>query len=146
MSDQKTGPLVPLDDPVAGPFWQAARDGRLVVQRCGSCGALRWPPLAGCPDCRSRETTWAGVAPSGTIWSFVIYHRAFAAELTAEIPYTVVMVELDDGPYIVGRLVPGAGPPSVGDRVVAEFAAKDGVPSVRWRVTADKDGDRNGKA
>jgi uncharacterized OB-fold protein len=134
MSDRKTGTQAPADDPVAGPFWQAARQGRLVVQRCISCGALRWPPLAGCPECRSRDTIWADVAPSGTIWSFVVYHRAFAPELTAEIPYTVVMVELDDGPAMIGRLVPGGKPPSVGDRMVAEFTHSDGVPSVRWRV------------
>jgi uncharacterized OB-fold protein len=134
MSEQKTGTLAPVDDPVAGPFWQAAREGRLAMQRCDSCDALRWPPLVGCPECRSRDTTWADVAPSGTIWSFVVYHRAFQAELKAEIPYTVVMVELDDGPYIVGRLIPGDKPPSVGDRAVAEFVEIDRVPSVRWRI------------
>jgi uncharacterized OB-fold protein len=136
MSDEDSRGLAPPDDPVAGPFWQAARKGRLVVQRCGCCAALRWPPLPGCPECRSRETTWTDVAPSGTIWSFVIYHRAFLAQLRAEIPYTVVMVELDDGPYMIGRLVPGGRPPSVGGRAVAEFAGIDGVPSVRWRMAA----------
>jgi hypothetical protein len=134
MTGKEKATLAPVDDPVSGPFWQAAREGRLVVQRCGSCGELRWPPLVGCPECRSRDTTWVEVAPSGTIWSFVVYHRAFQAELKADIPYTVVMVELDDGPYIVGRLVPGDKSPSVGDRTVAEFVEIDGIPSVRWRV------------
>jgi uncharacterized protein len=125
--------LSPVDDPLAGPFFQAAREGRLVVQRCNSCAALRWPPLSGCPECHSRDTTWVPVAPSGTIWSFVVYHRAFQAELKAEIPYTVAMIELDDGPYLVGRLVTGEKPPAVGDRTVAEFVEMDGVPTVRWR-------------
>jgi len=128
-----TGALTPVGDPLTAPFWQAARQGRLVIQRCGACGALRWPPLAGCPECRSRDTTWDEVEPRGTIWSFVVYHRAFAAELKDEIPYTVVMVELDAGPYLVGRFVADGRPPAIGDRVTAEFAEIDGIPSVRWR-------------
>ena len=63
-----------------------------------------------------------------------MYHRAFAAELKPDVPYTVVMVELDDGPYMVGRLVEGEKPPTVGARVAAEFVDTDGVPSVRWRI------------
>jgi hypothetical protein len=122
----------------------------LVIQRCTACGELRWPPLAGCPECRSRDTTWDEVAPSGTIWSFVVYHRAFAAELKNEIPYTVVMVELDDGPYLVGRFVNTGRAAAVGDRVAAEFMEIDGVPSVRWRATDvknSKEGENNnGKA
>ena len=126
--------LSPLDDPVAGPFFAAIRDGRLTVQRCDACTALRWPPLPGCPECHSRATTWVDVAPKGTIWSFVVYHRAFHASLREQIPYTVAMVELDDGPYLVGRLAPGERPPAVGDRVVAEIGEFAGVPSVRWRL------------
>jgi uncharacterized OB-fold protein len=142
--------LAPVSDPLTAPFWEAARRGRLVIQRCGSCGELRWPPLAGCPECRSRDTTWDAVAPSGTVWSFVVYHRAFAAELKDEIPYTVVMVELDDGPYVIGRFVEDGRKPTIGDRVTADFAEIDGVPSVRWRATDatnSKEGDSsNGKA
>jgi uncharacterized OB-fold protein len=137
--------LAPVGDQLTAPFWAAARRGRLVIQRCGSCGELRWPPLAGCPECRGRDATWDEVDPSGTIWSFVVYHRAFTAELKDEIPYTVVMVELDDGPYLLGRFVDAGRPPVIGDRVVAQFVEIDGVPSVRWRADA-KDGEKNGKA
>jgi uncharacterized OB-fold protein len=126
--------LTPQGDSLAAPFFEAAAQGRLVVQRCESCKNLRWPPLSGCPDCHSRDTTWLEVRPSGTIWSFVVYHRAFQSELRSQIPYTVAMVELDDGPYMVGRLTAGDRTPVVGDRVVAEFGdAEDGSP-VRWRI------------
>jgi uncharacterized protein len=127
--------LSPTDDPLTGPFFEAAAQGRLVVQRCTSCDALRWPPLPGCPECQGHDATWVDVAPSGTVWSFVVYHRAFAAELRSQIPYSVAMVELDDGPFMVGRLVTGEKPPTVGDRIVAEFVDTDGVPSVQWRNT-----------
>ena len=119
--------------------------------------ALRWPPLAGCPECRGRDATWDEVDPRGTIWSFVVYHRAFAAELKDQIPYTVLMVQRDAGPYLVGRLADsgaddGAGRrPAIGDRVTADFAEVDGVPSVRWQLDAtnsenSEGGGSNGKA
>jgi uncharacterized OB-fold protein len=126
--------LSPIDNPAVAAFYEAAAEGRLAVQHCDSCDALRWPPLPGCPDCRSRNTTWVDVAPSGTIWSFVIYRRAFHASLENQIPYTVAMVELDDGPYMVGRLIPSEKPPAVGDRVDAEFLDVDGVPTVCWQI------------
>ena len=152
----KPATLAPVTDPLTAPFWDAASRGRLVIQRCRACGELRWPPLVGCPECHSRDATWDEVRPTGTIWSFVVYHRAFAAELKDEIPYTVAMVHLDDGPYLVGRLqdTEDAGrPPAIGDRVTAVFTETDGVPSVRWRANDTKratnttNGDNsNGKA
>jgi uncharacterized OB-fold protein len=133
MSEEK--PRTPVDDPIAGQFFRNVAEGRLTVQRCNSCRALRWPPLPSCPECRSRDTTWVDVARSGTIWSYVVYHRAFQPSLRDQIPYTVAIVELDDGPHFVGRLVDGEKPPKVGDRVEAEFLDLDGVPTVRWRTT-----------
>jgi uncharacterized protein len=130
--------LAPVTDPLTAPFWDAARRGRLVIQRCNACGELRWPPLAGCPECRGRDSTWDEVNPAGAIWSFVVYHRAFTAELKDEIPYTVAMVHLDDGPYLVGRYEDAGRPPVIGDRVTAVFTETDGVPSVRWRAVNPK--------
>jgi uncharacterized OB-fold protein len=144
--------LAPAADPLTAPFWDAARRGRLVIQRCATCGELRWPPLVGCPECRGRDATWDEVSPRGTIWSFVVYHRAFAAELKDEIPYTVVMVELDEGPYLLGRFEDPGRPPVIGDRVTAVFTETDGVPAVRWRAedateaNDSKNGEDIGKA
>lgn len=64
----------------------------------------------------------------------MVYHRAFSPELKSEIPYTVAKVELDDGPHMVGRIIEGEKPPTVGARVAAVFVEKDGVPSVRWKI------------
>ena len=127
--------LSPVDDPLVGAFFRGAAKSRLVVQRCNSCGALRWPPLSGCPDCRSRDADWVDVAPRGTVWSFVVYYRSFAASLRDQVPYTVAMVQLDAGPFMLGRLASGEARPSVGDRVAADFSEVDGKPTVRWRLT-----------
>jgi uncharacterized OB-fold protein len=120
-----------IEDPLTAPHWAAAAEGRLVVQRCVECAQLRWPPLPGCPECLGRATEWVEVTPRGTVWSYVVYHRGFSAALAAEVPYTVLMVQLADGPYLVGRLA-AEEPVAVGDRVEAVFGVDDGP--VRWRV------------
>jgi len=86
------------------PFWDAAKDGRLVFQRCDDCGYIRWPAAGVCPECLSRAATWTEVAGTGTLWSFVVYHRAYAPSLKDQVPYPVVLVELDCGVRLVSRL------------------------------------------
>ena len=40
-------------DELTGPFWEAANDGRLVIQNCSACDRLQNPPLAACGACGS---------------------------------------------------------------------------------------------
>jgi uncharacterized OB-fold protein len=123
------------DDPVTAPFWGAAREGRLVVQRCDACASLRWPPLPGCPECLHQEAQWVEVAPRGEVWSFVVYLRAFSKDLKDDVPYTVAMVKLDEDLYMVGRLA-AEEPLTVGDKVEAVFhALPNGETQVRWQRT-----------
>ena len=35
-------------------FWDAAAEGRLLVERCDACGAESFPPRGICRACRSR--------------------------------------------------------------------------------------------
>jgi uncharacterized OB-fold protein len=137
MPDMTPSPqLLPdVDDPLAAPFWAATRAERLVVQRCDSCGAMRWPPLAGCPDCRSRAATWVDVATTGTVWSYAVYHRALHGAFS-DVPYTIAVVDIDNGPRMTARAVVGTSSGiEVGARVVAAFdQVADGVVLPRWEV------------
>lgn len=104
------------------PFWAAAAEGRLTFQRCDDCGFVRWPASGVCPECLSRRATWVAVEGTGTIWSHVVYHRAYAADLKPDVPYAVGLVQLDCGVRLVSRLVgfdPGA--PEVGQEVAVRY-------------------------
>ena len=56
-----------------------------------------------CPKCQSIEQEWIPAAGKGKVYSWVTYqespHPAFKA------PYTVVLVELDEGVRIVSNMV-----------------------------------------
>lgn len=105
------------------PFWDAARDGKLSFQQCHQCSFIRWPAAGVCPECLSREASWVDVEGSGTVWSNVVYHRAYAPTFKDEIPYAVGLVELDCGVRLVTRLVDvEPGTDIVGARVTVRFA------------------------
>lgn len=86
------------------PFWAAAKDGRLVVQRCQSCGAESFPPRGICRVCRSRATTMVEITSRGVVYSYTVNHQRWLPDL--EVPYVVVLVEFPDHPgvRVVGRL------------------------------------------
>jgi hypothetical protein len=121
------------------PFWDACRRHELVIQCCTGCGAFRHPPSPVCWRCRSFTHEWTRVSGRGSVFSFAVVHRAFMTELAGHVPYTVVVVALDDAPGVrlVSNLVgvPGAG--RIGLPVEAffeEVAAGVVVPRFRVRV------------
>lgn len=104
------------------PFWDGASQGRLTFQQCDSCGFVRWPAAGVCPECLSRAATWTEVTGRGTIWSHVVYHRAYAVALQAEVPYAVGLVELECGVRLLTRLVDFApSQPEVGQEVSVRY-------------------------
>ena len=88
------GPL-PQPDPITEPFWVAAREGRLVLQRCDDCGEFQQPPEFLCHRCLSEKVSWQEVATTGTIYTFVnVTHQVFPGTEKL-LPYNVVIVEVD---------------------------------------------------
>ncbi|MGI8895794.1 MAG: Zn-ribbon domain-containing OB-fold protein [Casimicrobiaceae bacterium] len=77
------------------PFWRALRRSRVEVQRCNSCGTHRFPATRYCAKCRSEESEWVAVAPSGTLETWCVFHRPYFDALP--VPYTVIQVKLDCG-------------------------------------------------
>lgn len=108
------------------PYWAAAREGRLELQRCRDCGAWRFPARAICNRCHSFEASWRPVSGRGRIVSWVVTHQPFSPDFADRTPYVVVSVALDeqDDLVLLGHLV--SGEPSDGARVRAVFPAPPG--------------------
>jgi uncharacterized OB-fold protein len=124
-----------VNDPGTAPFWKGTRQGKLVVQACKKCGYLRWPPGPLCNECLSPDTEWKELSPTGRLWSYAVYHRAMNPRFKDQIPYTVALVELDDGPRMYGRLLGDASTVEVGAPVRAVFQEIDpGVTFIGWEI------------
>jgi uncharacterized protein len=87
------------------PFFAAAREGRLVVERCKTCGRRRFPPRPICSECLGRESEWAPSSGRGAVVSFNVMHQVYHPGFAAEVPYAVALVELEDGGRMLSNVV-----------------------------------------
>lgn len=112
MADTPPSRPVPRLSPALAPYFAAAREHRLVVQKCGSCGALRFPAREVCSSCWSREAAWVPVSGRGQVFSFYVMHQVYHPAFAGRVPYTVAVVQLDEGPHVTSA-IEGCAPAEV---------------------------------
>jgi hypothetical protein len=102
---------VPEPDEVTAFFWDAAREGRLEIQRCESCELYQYPPDVACVHCQSTELTPTPVSGRGSLYSYTRVDRAFHAGFAQKLPYVIGLIELEEQPGLkVLTNIVGAGP------------------------------------
>jgi uncharacterized OB-fold protein len=92
---------VPIADEISAPFWDAAREQRLVIQRCPSCGYYNHPPRNFCDKCLARDLRFEPVSGRGKICSFTIMHQRDVAGFENEAPFINIVVELAEQPMLL---------------------------------------------
>lgn len=102
MNERVTKP-VPVTNVLSAPYWQGLNDGQLLLQACAVCGALRHYPRLLCTACFSDAVRWQAASGRGQIHSWMVAHHAFHAGFAADLPYTLVTVDLAEGPRALGR-------------------------------------------
>ena len=103
-SQQPTKP-VPLPDDTSAPFFQAARENKLVIQRCTNCGTYAWPHREICAECLGEDLEWAEASGRGTVHSFGVMHRVYHPAFAGDVPYNLTVVELEEGPRVNTNLI-----------------------------------------
>ena len=93
----------PPDNDLSRPFWAAAALGQLVLQTCAACGKRRHYPRLLCDHCYSDAVVWQPASGLGALHSWTVAHHAFHPAFAAELPYTLVTVDLDEGVRALGR-------------------------------------------
>ena len=99
-----TKPL-PRGDDLHSEFYEFCKDHELRFQRCFDCKAWRHMPRDSCEACGSFNWNWEVSSGKATLFSWTIVHRALHPAFADEIPYTVVVVEMEEGVRLVSRLV-----------------------------------------
>ena len=59
------------------PMWQSIDRQGLELQCCDDCATFRYPPAPLCPTCLSLAATWTPVAGTGTVLSWVVFHKKY---------------------------------------------------------------------
>lgn len=99
MSEQTTQrvPPSPTPDPSTRIFWEAAREGRLLIGRNVRTGRVHYPPRPVCPFDDEGEVEYVPASGKGTIYSFSI--------MRTKTPYVIAYVELAEGLRIMTNIV-----------------------------------------
>lgn len=105
-------PRPDLDGPGA-PFWEGAQAGELRIMRCDDCGNAFLPAREECPGCLSASVKWVAARGTGRLVSWIEYHRAFHPAFKDKVPYTVALVELDEGARIISNITGAIGTASL---------------------------------
>lgn len=127
-----------IRDDISAPFFDAAADGRLVVQRCASCGEAQFVSIGAagalgrCRACGSLELDWVDAAPHGTLVSFIAVHGRPAADGAVPPPTVGGIVELDAGPWIYLTIDADPAALAVGQAMTIRFAQPDSSESVPY--------------
>jgi len=91
---------------LARPYWDALQQGHLVFQRCG-CGQAWLPARPECPACLRPGAPWERASGRGTLLSWVVYHTAYHPAFADRLPYHVALVQLEEGPRLLTRILDG---------------------------------------
>jgi len=121
---------MPLPQPQANadslPYWNAARERRLLIRRCKACGERHFMPRHLCPYCWSDQLEWVESKGTGRIHSYSIVHRAPTATFAAATPYVIALVDLDEGVQMFANVVGhDALEVAIDDRVRVTFEERD---------------------
>lgn len=99
MTYQKPVPLKTQDN---HPYWDAADDHQLALQKCDDCQTYAHPPGPSCANCGSEKMSWEnfGADIQATIYSFVVSYRPFLPGFQDDLPTIIAQGLLKDVPGV----------------------------------------------
>lgn len=101
MSDVFEPRFTPSPDGLTAEFYAHLAAGTLSLQRCDSCKTWRHPPRILCGRCGSAAWTWTPTSGDGRVYTWTLTHQMLFPPFADDLPYAVVVVELDEGPRLV---------------------------------------------
>ena len=132
---------IPTPSPLTQPFWDGAKQGKLMLPRCTNCNRVHWYPRHICPFCYSNKIDWIEGSGEGTLYTFAVQHRAFGG-WAEEAPFVTAYIDLKEGDRMLTVLRgvdPNApGSIKIGSKCKVEFEeASDEISIPFWRVVEE---------
>lgn len=132
------GRPLPLVTPTSQPFFDAACEGRLVMQLCPRDGYFFYP-RSHCPHCLQSDWTWEEAPTEATIYAYTIERTGQDPAQRNRVPFAIAVVDLAAGPRMIGNVIDcPLEHVAVGMSVSVFFAIVDGTPIVCFRPVQTK--------
>lgn len=90
-------------DAIDQPFWDACRDGILLVFRCNVCARSYWP-AGSCVSHGMLDMEWTAAAGTGRLHTWTVVHQKYSRSFSDEVKI-VAVIELDEGPFFHTNLI-----------------------------------------
>ncbi len=104
MSDAARKPA-PVPDERSRPFFDGARDGKLMLQHCIACNRWSFPVRERCPHCFAAQLEWRPASGRGSLYTYTIMHQVMHPGFASAAPYNIAQVDLDEGVRITSNIV-----------------------------------------
>jgi uncharacterized OB-fold protein len=117
---------IPVIDSASAPYWDAAREGRLLIAKCAACGRVHHYPRPLCPHCWSDGVQPVPASGAGTLYTYSTVYVNDLPPFCDRLPYVAAIVELAEGPRLM-TMIEGVPPDrlSIGMAVTASFRPVD---------------------
>ncbi len=83
---------------------EALKKNQLLGLKCDDCGSFNCPPNLACQSCGGMNTEVVELTGKGKIVTYTTVYVAPGGREN-EAPFIIVMVELEEGPWIMGNLI-----------------------------------------
>ncbi len=116
MDKQENAALPPKPVPVVAswsqPFWDAAKEKRLIIQQCTACGEHVFYPRMVCPHCAADSLVWVEASGKGTVYSYTVVEANAPSTFLADMPFVIAVIRLEEGVQMLSNVI-GCDPHSV---------------------------------
>ena len=121
------------------PYWEGARERKLVLQRCSHCGLYSSQPRVICPKCHGVDFMWSQVSGRGVIHSYSIPRQTISPGFGDELPFVIVHVQIEEEPtcYVTTNLLVDESEfdtLDIGLAVIVEFEERGEVTIPQFRL------------
>jgi uncharacterized OB-fold protein len=100
----ESGRPIPRRTPTSAPYFDAAREGRVCLQKCPRDGFFFYP-RSHCPKCLHDDWAWENVSGLGTVYSYTIDRMGLDPAQRSQLPLVIAIVELEEGPRLTTNIV-----------------------------------------
>ncbi|XKH61875.1 Zn-ribbon domain-containing OB-fold protein (plasmid) [Halomonas sediminis] len=137
MANTQFNKPAPSPSPSSQHFWSEAREHRLVLQVCLHCGETVFYPRQRCPACWRDALTWREASGKGTVVTYTIIHKPSHPAFSAEAPYVVALIDLDEGARMLSNVIHcPVEEVQVGQRVVVSWEEQGQYTLPKFRPEA----------
>ncbi|MFH1134903.1 MAG: enoyl-CoA hydratase-related protein [Pseudomonadota bacterium] len=99
------GKPIPVMQPWTEEFWKATKKHKLLIQKCMDCQSLIFYPRKACPECWSAALGWREASGRAKVHTFTVLRDMVEPKFMADLPYVLAMVDLEEGPRMMTRIV-----------------------------------------